>query len=75
MKKILLYLIILLAYNASAQIDPLQTKDSVAQLRWVDSVMKTMSIDQKIGQLFMVAAYSNRDEKHEKESHTRGKNK
>ncbi|MBY0424015.1 MAG: glycosyl hydrolase, partial [Cytophagales bacterium] len=32
--------------------------------QWVDSVFETMSLDQKIGQLFMVAAYSNRDEKH-----------
>jgi len=67
MKKIIFLIIVLTAYNSSAQIDPLQTKDSVAQLRWVDSVMKTMTINQKIGQLFMVAAYSNRDEKHEKE--------
>lgn len=27
--------------------------------RWADSVMKTMTPDQRIGQLFMVAAYSN----------------
>lgn len=32
--------------------------------RWADSVLKTMTLDQKIGQLYMVAAYSNRDEKH-----------
>lgn len=29
---------------------------------WVDSVFNTLSKDEKIGQLFMVAAYSNRDE-------------
>jgi len=28
---------------------------------WVDSLMNNMTIDEKIGQLFMVAAYSNRD--------------
>ena len=33
---------------------------------WVDSVMKTMSNDEKIGQLFMVAAYSNKGEAHKK---------
>ncbi len=32
--------------------------------KWVDSTFKTMSLDQKIGQFFMVAAYSNRDERH-----------
>ncbi len=31
---------------------------------WVDSILQNMTLDEKIGQLFMVAAYSNRDEKH-----------
>lgn len=35
--------------------------------KWVDSVYAGMSLDQKIGQLLMVAAYSNRDSTHEKE--------
>ncbi len=64
MKKILFLIIVLLAYNSNAQIDPLQTKDSIAQVRWVDSIMKTMSLNQKIGQLFMVAAFSNKDKEH-----------
>ncbi len=34
---------------------------------WVDSVYAGMSLDQKIGQLLMVAAYSNRDSTHENE--------
>ena len=34
---------------------------------WVDSVFNTLTIEQKIGQLFMVAAYSNKDLSHEKE--------
>jgi beta-N-acetylhexosaminidase len=29
---------------------------------WADSILKKMTIDEKIGQLFMVAAYSNKDE-------------
>lgn len=29
---------------------------------WVDSILKNMTLDEKIGQLFMVAAYSNKDE-------------
>lgn len=37
------------------------------QNAWVDSVWQTMTDEQKIGQLFMVAAYSNRDENHYKE--------
>ena len=32
---------------------------------WADSVLTTMSLDEKIGQLFMVAAYSRGDKEHE----------
>jgi beta-N-acetylhexosaminidase len=34
---------------------------------WVDSVFNSLSPDERIAQLFMVAAYSNRDLKHVKE--------
>ncbi len=34
---------------------------------WVDSVYNTMTLDEKIGQLLIVAAYSNRDEAHAQE--------
>ncbi len=34
---------------------------------WADSVVKQMSLDEKIGQLFMVAAYSNRGDDHTQE--------
>lgn len=32
--------------------------------QWVDSVMTKMTFEEKIAQLFMVAAYSNKDQKH-----------
>src|SRR5690606_27942514 len=35
--------------------------------KWVDSVYNQMSFNEKVGQLFMVAAYSNRDNKHVQE--------
>lgn len=35
--------------------------------KWVDSVMKTLSPDERIAQLIMVAAYSNRGEEHREE--------
>ena len=35
-----------------------------AKMSWADSVFNNMTEDEKIGQLFMVAAYSNRDKKH-----------
>jgi beta-N-acetylhexosaminidase len=34
---------------------------------WVDSIMGALTLDQKIGQLFMVATYSNKDEGHYKQ--------
>lgn len=41
----------------------------VPQERWVDSVFNSLTPDQQLGQLFMVAAYSNKDMKHVKEIH------
>lgn len=38
-----------------------------ADVAWVDSVMKTLSIEEQIGQLIMVAAYSNKGESHVKQ--------
>jgi beta-glucosidase-like glycosyl hydrolase/CubicO group peptidase (beta-lactamase class C family) len=66
MKKFTFLMVMLFAIQINAQTDPLKTKDSIAQDRWVDSIMKTMSVDQKIGQLFMIAAYTNKDAEHEK---------
>ena len=34
---------------------------------WADSILTNMTLDEKIGQLFMVAAYSNKDSSHIKE--------
>jgi len=41
--------------------------DSAAQNKWVDSVFYAMTEEERLGQLFMVAAYSNRNEEHYKE--------
>lgn len=35
-----------------------------AQARWADSVLATLSLQERIGQLFMVAAYSNKGPEH-----------
>tara|TARA_R110002012_G_scaffold283304_2_gene473611 strand:- start:63024 stop:65936 length:2913 start_codon:yes stop_codon:yes gene_type:complete len=42
-----------------AQKNPLVTKDSIAQKQWVDSTYKAMSLDEKLGQLFMLSVASN----------------
>ena len=64
-KELLIMFFIGFAFNVSAQsVDPLRAQDAEAQTIWVDSIMKNMTLDEKIGQLFMVQAYSNKDEKH-----------
>ncbi len=63
-KIVLLILLLNVAFLKAQNLDPLQTTDAVAQAKWVDSLMNNMTLDEKIGQLFMVQAYSNKDEKH-----------
>ncbi len=41
-------------------------KDSDTENHWVDSIYSKLSLQEKIGQLFMVAAYSNKDSTHVK---------
>ena len=44
--------------------DPLISPDPMDQLNWVDSVFEGLTFEERLGQLFMVAAYSNKDQKH-----------
>ncbi len=39
-------------------------KDSEPETKWVDSIYTQMTFEEKVGQLFMVAAYSNKDTVH-----------
>ena len=66
MKKIIFSIctVLLTVTLYAQQLDPLEKKDTYGQQTWVDSIMSTMTVDQKIGQLFMVQAYSNKDHKH-----------
>ena len=41
--------------------NPLLTKDKEAQKKWVDSVYNSLSLNEKIGQLYMVQVFSNGD--------------
>ena len=57
-------LLVLLACSVNlALAQPIFDKGSTP---WADSLIKELSLEEKIGQLFMVAAYSNRDANHEK---------
>ncbi len=40
--------------------------ESAAERKWVDSIYNKLSFDERVGQLFMVAAYSNKDMEHVK---------
>ncbi|MDT0559161.1 glycoside hydrolase family 3 N-terminal domain-containing protein [Ichthyenterobacterium sp. W332] len=65
--KFYLSLITLLVCSFSfvlAQEHPLVTQDTEAQQQWVDSLYNSMSLKEKVGQLFMVQAFSNKDAKH-----------
>jgi beta-glucosidase-like glycosyl hydrolase/CubicO group peptidase (beta-lactamase class C family) len=44
--------------------------DTPSEKKWVDSIYNNFSLEDKLGQLFMVAAYSNRDATHFKELDT-----
>lgn len=44
--------------------DSLETNQSDLQRLWVDSVFDALSFEERLGQLFMVAAYSNKDQRH-----------
>ncbi|WP_296699025.1 glycoside hydrolase family 3 N-terminal domain-containing protein [Algoriphagus sp.] len=44
--------------------DPLISKNPLDQISWVDSVFNSLSFEERLGQLFMVAAYSNKDQRH-----------
>src|SRR5690606_12814062 len=52
------FLSILYTYG---QGNPLITKDSVLQQQWVDATYENMSLDEKLGQLFMIMVHSDQN--------------
>ncbi|NMM50302.1 glycoside hydrolase family 3 N-terminal domain-containing protein [Marinigracilibium pacificum] len=66
-KKFRLYFLLslLTIFSLKAQ-DPLAAEDVQAQDKWVDSVFNSLTLEQRIGQLFMIAAYSNKGGDHQK---------
>ncbi len=47
--------------NAHAQHNPLVVKDSLEQQKWVDAQYDAMSLDERLGQLFMVSVASDQN--------------
>lgn len=67
MKKIFAaFTILFLIQNLNAQEDSPFFVDSL-QLKWVDDKYSAMTLEERVGQLFIVAAYSNKDAAHELE--------
>ena len=65
-KKLFFVAFLVTFFNSYSQnLDPLRTDDYYAQEKWVDSILNSMTIDQKMGQLFMIQTYSNLDTVHE----------
>ncbi|EHO10534.1 hypothetical protein HMPREF9714_01498 [Myroides odoratimimus CCUG 12901] len=58
--KRLTVVLLLVASSAFGQVKFNQAR----QKQWVDSVYNTLNLEERIGQLFMVAAYSNKNEAH-----------
>ena len=67
-KKVIWFCFSLLLVNTSLQAQKIYNKiDTERQNQWADSIFNAMTPDERLGQLFMVAAYSNRNEEHYKE--------
>jgi len=64
MQKLFILLGLLCTLNIRAQFQYLSNEEAVV---WADSVLNTLTTRQKIAQLFMIAAYSNKDAKYEDE--------
>jgi len=64
---LLFILVSLFNYNRPihfSEKEKIEVKDIYEEQRWIDSVYKKMTFEERVGQLFMVAAYSNKDEAH-----------
>ena len=68
LKKVILSLLIILCSSPFIVGQKIYQKlDVQAQEAWVDSVFQSMTEAERLGQLFMIAAYSNRNEEHYRE--------
>ncbi|WP_026755701.1 glycoside hydrolase family 3 N-terminal domain-containing protein [Sediminibacter sp. Hel_I_10] len=62
----ILYFSLLPVFGQTAD-HPLAANDLFLQKKWVDSTYNAMSLEEKVGQLFMVRAFSNSTKAHENE--------
>ncbi|MDC3388037.1 serine hydrolase [Flavobacteriaceae bacterium] len=65
MKFSLFLSVLLISYLGFSQFqNPLRTTDSLAQKKWVDTLYESMTLDEKIGQLFIVDVWSGKEKLH-----------
>lgn len=55
-------LFLLICLHAHGQYDPLVVKDSLAQKAWVENTYANLSLEERIGQLFMASVASNQSQ-------------
>ena len=66
--KAILYISMLCCFTTTiAQQNPLISVDAEAQKKWVDSIYEDMTLEEKIGQLFMVQVFSDKGIAHKNE--------
>ena len=64
MRVLVIFLVLFGTLCSAQQPDPLLSVNPKLQQKWVDSVYHSMSLDQKIGQLFTPMVFSKKDDKH-----------
>lgn len=62
--KIILLVLIISQFAFSQETSPLQTKDSIAQMNWVNTTYNAMTLEEKIGQLFIADVWSGKEKLH-----------
>ena len=60
----LIFLLLFGVHCLSQQPDPLLVDETQQQKQWVDSIYSTLSLDEKIGQLFFPMVFSKKDDQH-----------
>lgn len=67
LRSVLFLFVTISAHSAIAQKSAYTPVYDEVKSAWADSVFQSLSLEERIGQLFMVAAYSNKDAAHERE--------
>lgn len=64
MRLLIVYIFLFAQFVCAQQVKVFNGYKTPAEQQWVDSLYNKFSFEERVGQLFMVAAYSNKDAKH-----------